>query len=209
MLNGGGRRCVQCSSNFPHCPQGRNCVNFTCTGDCSRNSDCQSPSTICDLGKNECVECLENKDCNHISNDLICTKETGKCSISNQSSRCTSNADCQGPLVCDKLNGYCEECLNHDDCKQYGQLCKNRKCSFECKVDGECESSAKCLNYMCTNNTSTEKCRNDIDCIPGFKCNNEGFCYRGSSCSLDTVRLKPGEKFDIQQSKLKCLNQTY
>src|SRR5690348_12287703 len=85
---------------------------------CESNSDCATPSAVCDTVKGECVECLQISDCS-FRPGTICS--LGKCACPN-----AAESYCDNPTRCVDLQS------SGNDCGSCGKTC------FGACVMGKC-----------------------------------------------------------------------
>lgn len=122
---------------------------------------------VCDLGRRQCVECVEAADClgeNEVCRANACVATTP----------CTTSRECPG-LVCDRTLGYCVECITETDCAD-GEICEQSTCLAPpppCDSDRDCSAGGR----VCDLGTGRcVDCVVDDDCGAGSECTPERVC---------------------------------
>jgi hypothetical protein len=136
-------------------------------------------------GGGDCVQCLDNPDCDADGTTPICGD--------NQCARCTGDPQCialnGGKTHCDLVVGSCEVCLQDADC---GLASATPVCG---EVNGDaaclgCTDNAECLNnpngLVCDDNTGVcEECLINTDCDAGSGTPTCGAGNACRACALD------------------------
>ena len=134
--------------------------------------------------------------------------------------QCQSNSDCGSGGKCDVVENTClRPCAppsNSSIIVEIQKCCEATNAPKNCiqaicgksvsnKVDVDPGLFESCFEYIeklkhchsLINDTSIPK----DSCAPGFECKSDGYCYRVKSCTQDTVKLLPGQRFDIKRRK--------
>ncbi|GAB4305680.1 MAG: hypothetical protein Kow0090_21150 [Myxococcota bacterium] len=179
----------KCDGNkVVYCEDGNNdgfvewVVKQTCTyfcqggvcGGCSNNSECQSPTPICDTSVKLCVGCL---------NDSHCSSPTGKCLLSKKECvECLADPDCPAGKKCDTLQNKCvcayEVCLGV--CCTQGQVCYQGACYTPQCGTKECGTDAG--GYLCGICPENAECGADGKCKCTFDACDSSCCPAGQVC---------------------------
>lgn len=171
--------CVRCTLDR-HCPSSAPaCTSDNICVGCSDSAlHCGGDTPLCDVGRHECVECLENTDCT----DPV-------------ASRCSAGAcvPCTGPLHCSHLDGLgvcesgeCVECTG----TQY-QACG----AAPGGVPYVCDSSTRtCTTEELGSALACESCVSDAHCRPGTSCTQTKFggAETGNYCLWMQSATGPG-----------------
>ncbi|GAB4290886.1 MAG: hypothetical protein Kow0090_04110 [Myxococcota bacterium] len=186
------------------------CELGVCKG-CSDNSECASPTPVCDVSSKTCVGCLSDADCS--SSSPLCDSQKKTCV------ECFADADCASGKKC---NGYnkceCAYASCNGQCCQAGQVCFNNSCytsqcgSKECGSDvngyvcGTCPIDSECTPQgLCKCNY--EKC-GDVCCPDAAQVCHNSACYipqcSGKQCGADPYGYNCG----TCPSGYSCINYT-
>ena len=160
---------------------------------CKANTDCKSPTSVCDILAARCVECLfdtqcgggdecrsrkcvtptlcaTSLDCVGAGDATICEPSASKCV------QCVSAADCTGTADC--IDNECEAyeaCTTSLDCPN-GNVCNPiaGRC-VECVTADDCAEGNVCVGSVCEIRT---ECQSDNQCTPeGKLCDKAlGYC---------------------------------
>ncbi|MGC4119651.1 MAG: hypothetical protein QM765_34785 [Myxococcales bacterium] len=185
-----GLACTSCSGATPVCRFG------SCVG-CSSNSECASPTPICNSGQWACRSCID-LGC---PNGSYCSAATGAC-VSGTCPGCTSSGVCYSPVdgahcgptggactVCSGatpncVGGACAACATNADCGGATPICRFGAC-VGCQSNSDCSGSTP----LC--NSGEWKCRScaDLGCAAGYHCDPSGACLSGtcSGCLVGKV----------------------
>jgi hypothetical protein len=69
VCNPNTERCVECVSRTD-CDVGERCKDGVCLAECEADDDC--PRGRCDVNAGRCVECFEDVDCAHTTDEAVC-----------------------------------------------------------------------------------------------------------------------------------------
>ena len=154
--------------------------NLTCTSSDECNFNTRGRLGVCDVNKEECVQCLSDTDCTFNPRKSVCNSNN-RCMKPGQRPRgsptCTSSDECnvraRGRLgVCDVSKEKCVQCLVDSDCtfNPRRSLCDNNMC-VGCIGDSDCDdgfcsvrrcqaplsTGATCItNAWCASGTCTD-----------------------------------------------------
>jgi len=154
------QQCVECADD-PDCVAGYG-ENFVCLANtCIRSSYCEATEDcldeeVCDTDANECVECVQEDDCE--GDDICVDNHCGKA--------CASDNDCDAPQLCNKEGGICVDCLRHDACDPLEYCDKGR-----CEPDVCAQGRISCVeNYTVKCTDVGDGLETPVECPVGEVC---------------------------------------
>ncbi len=114
------------------------------SGGCTSDTDCTSPTPVCDVPSSTCIECNSTND----------PCPTGQyCTGNNQcAAGCADGTDCSGTTPnCDTTTNACVECLGDTDCPS-GEICEQNACAAGCSATQPCQNASEtCCGKTCHN----------------------------------------------------------
>lgn len=158
-------QCLQCSRQFVGrpgnngCPGGYYCNEAALCAPCDTALFCgptcspcggTTPFCINENGRNQCVECVEDRGC---PPGYQCNQDTNTCY------ECNKDEDCERGEYCDLSDGTCQVCASNDQCA--GNSCN-------CCPNGEMGPAMRCTTVEADGPPVCIECLNDDEC-PGKK----------------------------------------
>jgi hypothetical protein len=142
---------------------------------CSADSDCASPTPVCDTGTGECVGCLPANDT--CDQGQWCNPQTNACEVG-----CTDASDCGADATCDPNTHQCVACTTNADCAA-GTICVSSTCVPGCAPDHDCDAGFTCCGSFCADLTNDPNHCGACDTACSNQANGTGVC-NGSQCGL-------------------------
>ena len=138
--NGGGDQIGECSSDQQCRTRDKLCHPLLrkCT-DCVFDSDCPGEDAVCAAGSCEGSKCVNtlacdrplvcvNSKCEECGADADCQDSDVRCVNNICVPDCSSDNDCRDVhMLCDKQEGSCVQCIQHDDCRE-DKHCDGNRC---------------------------------------------------------------------------------
>ncbi len=170
--------------------------NGFCTGD----KACQATNQVCDVGRNVCVDCIIDDDCD---DEDICSQS--KCQATTP---CKTSKECSLEQVCAEDLGRCVDCEQNADCAD-DEVCINTVCLPRCDSDKDCADADQVCNVELS---ACQDCLNHSDCDELAYCSSSGACLEdtceagAATCidgNLSTCKLS-GDGFDTTTCENGC-----
>jgi len=169
------------------CEEGLCLVDPDC---CLTDADCTNPDLpFCNTVKNECVECLEDAQCDDGNK---CTEDS--CNLANNTcdnkailNCCLSDEDCKDNDVC-----------TSDTCKTENGTCQNDPIDGCCTSEEQCNDNDDCTTDACVENTCSNDLGQSYECSDSNPCTSGAcvgcFCVQTPVCG--NSQLDNGERCD-------------
>lgn len=173
------------------------CSNSQCV-ECSSDSNCTAPYSVCNPSTRKCQMCLLDSDCASLGGPPKCNLTNGTCV------NCLSDSQCTDPLFprCEISSGTCTGCTSNSYCTSNLPLCRiGSKTCVECLTNSDWTNPAKptcnqttfrCGECFCNANCLTAQkplcdlssllcvaCLGNSDCPGAFSQANK-FCYNNT-----------------------------
>ena len=145
----------------------------------------------------ELLECTVDQDCGRLGK---CDTETQKCLEACKN--VTGDAETDIADCCKAIENAPERCIN--------DLCLTSASKSGSNSDPDKSLSRECLPFVDKISSCQDKKDDELagqiketKCPKGFQCHKDMFCYPSKYCSVDKMKMRPGQRFEIQPSKNK------
>jgi hypothetical protein len=138
---------------------------------CTSNTDCKSPTAVCDILAERCVQCLFDTQCD---DGDVCLSRT--CVTPTPCSTSLDCVDAGATSICDPGAKQCVQCVTADDCTGTADCIGN-----ECMPYDDCTTSLDCpTGEVC--DQAAERC---VECVTADDCSDGNVCV-GNVCEVRT-----------------------
>jgi hypothetical protein len=139
---------------------------------------------VCDTDANECVECVQESDCQ--SDDICVDNHCGKA--------CASDNDCDAPQLCNKEGGICVDCLRHETCEPLEHCAAGR-----CEPDFCAQGRVSCVeNFTVRCTDAGDGLEDPVECPVGeicvFKPEEDAVCELPATGPVVDTECNDGEQ---------------
>ncbi|MFO0589685.1 MAG: hypothetical protein U0441_19255 [Polyangiaceae bacterium] len=170
--------------------------------ECAADDACEGAEAVCDLAKNECVQCTKDASAACEGATPICAVSSDKCAPCDGDLGAGTELSCPdaaSPLcfLAGPMAGECGKCMTNADCAGHasGPFCDTEKgtCGDACHVDADCPEGQLCDAGVCADEPKDPVlvhialCKSDAECPSSRYCAADGECVSklsdGETCA--------------------------